>query len=239
MGEAKARRKLPKLKFHRLNWLEKITVGLSLWFLFYPHPYDFLFTILLIIPIVGLILNGLRGRPSIASLVTISKNDGEDDYDIADFIDFATWILLIRVSIDYEFENYYSMILPGIIGCILVFIVLIATHKIMDSSGKSLVWSYISVILCLFVYSFSATYGMNCVYDNSEPEIFSVSVVDKHISSSRRSNTYYLKVTPWGSHRETENIRVARSQYEQTKIGSFVQVDLKKGLFNIPWYYVV
>lgn len=105
---------ISKLTFHKLDWLEYITIGIGLWFLLYPKPYDILFTVLLCMPILGLILNGITGRPSIVSLVEISKdNNGNDKYDVADFIDFAAWIILLRVLLDYEFESFYSIIIPG------------------------------------------------------------------------------------------------------------------------------
>lgn len=72
----------------------------------FPKTLHLAFTVLMIIPIVGLILNGLRGRPSIASLVEITVDDGKDKYDVADFIDFAAIAILIRVLMDFEFESF-------------------------------------------------------------------------------------------------------------------------------------
>ncbi|MBL7937386.1 MAG: hypothetical protein JNM51_16390, partial [Bacteroidia bacterium] len=50
--------------------------------------------------------------------------------------------------------------------------------------------------------------------------------------------TYYLKVTPWGHHYDKESITVSSEQYNNSSIGSSVKIDLKEGLFNIPWYYI-
>lgn len=104
---------LSKLTLHRLDWLEWITIGIGLWFLIVAEPYGLLLGILLIIPILGLILNGLH-KPSMASLVEIDLDkNGDKKYDVADFIDFAAWIILIRALIDFEFESFYSLIIPG------------------------------------------------------------------------------------------------------------------------------
>lgn len=114
-----------KLTFHKLDWLEWLTIGLAIWFLIYPEPYDFLLCILLLIPVLGLILNGLS-RPSMATLVQISEDKpGEDKYDVADFIDVAAWVILLRVLLDYEFESFYSMIIPGTIACFIVLVILL------------------------------------------------------------------------------------------------------------------
>lgn len=228
-----------KLTFHKLNWLEYITTGLGLWFLFYPKPYDILFGVLLCMPIIGLLINGFSGRPSIATLVDISKDDdGNDKYDVADFIDFAAWIIFIRVLIDYEFESFFSIIIPGTIAFFMMMIFLLVTHKLIDKTSKSKTWIYLSLIFNIFLYSYAGTYGANCVYDYSKPTVYNAKVINKSISKGRRHTAYYVKVTPWGNHYDTEEISVAKSQYDEIQIGQTIKIDLKKGLFNIPWYYI-
>ncbi len=230
---------LSKLTFHKLDWLEKITLVLGIWFWFFPKPYIILFTILLLIPILGLILNGLNGKPSIASLVEITQNeDGKDKYDVADFIDFAAIIIFVRVLIDYEFEDFYSLIIPGTIAFIIMLAILVSTHKIIVENGKNKFWIYSSLLFNIFIYSYSATYGINCTYDSSKPKVFDAEVIDKHISKSRKHTTYYIRVTPWGHHYDAEDISVSSNQYNELEIGESIKIDLKEGLLNIPWYYV-
>ena len=238
--EKRSKVTLSKLTFHKLDWLEYITMGLGFWFLFYPKPYDILFTALLCMPLLGLLLNGLTGRPSISSLIEISKDDdGSDKYDVADFIDFAAWIILLRVLLDYEFESFYSMIIPGTIAFAIMLIILFATHKLIDNTIKSKNWIYLSLIFNVCLYSFAGTYGANCVYDKSEPTVYNAGVVDKRIStSSKGRKTYYIEVTPWGHHYDREEISVSSIQYDEIQIGQTVKIDLKEGLFNIPWYYI-
>ena len=67
--------------------------------------------------------------------------------------------------------------------------------------------------------------------------VYNTEVVDKSASGTKRT-TYHLKVAPWGNHTENENITVTQSQYNSTEIGQTVKVDYKKGLLNIPWYYI-
>ena len=231
---------LSKLTFHKLDWLEYITLVLGFWFLFYPKPYEMLFTALLCMPIIGLILNGLTGRPSISSLVEISKDDdGDDKYDVADFIQFAAWMILVRVLLDYEFESFYSIIIPGTIAFAIMLIMLFATHKLIAKTTKSKTWIYLSLIFNVFIYSYAGTYGANCVYDKSEPTVYDAEVFDKRVyRSSKGGRTYYLKVTPWGHHHDMEEISVPSSQYDEIQIGQTIKIDLKEGLFNIQWYYV-
>lgn len=228
---------LPTVALHKLDWLEWLSIGLCIWFWFYPHPYKYLFAVVLCLLIIGLILNGLS-RPSLASLVSISNQKGEDKYDLADFIEFPGLIIFIRVLIDYEFESFYSILKVGTVGFIILLLLLMATHKLVDSSNKNKSLIYLTVIGNIAIYSYAATYGVNCVLDNSEPKVYQAKVIDKSISRGRRHTTYYLRVEPWGHHRDAENISVAPSQYRETEIGQTVSIDYKEGLLNIPWYYV-
>jgi hypothetical protein len=239
-GSKRSKVSLSKLTFHKLDWLENITIVIGLWFLFFPRPYVVLFIVLLAMPWIGLFLNGLNGRPSIASLVEVTKDDkGEDKYDVADFIDFAAWMLVARILIDYEFENFYSLIIPGSIAFAIMLVLLFATHKLIEQTTKSKAWIYLSLIFNVLLYSFGATYGINCVFDKSEPKVYDAEVVDKKIErGSKGRRWYYIKVTPWGHRYDKEDISVSSQKYDQIQIGQKVKIDLKEGVFNIPWFYV-
>lgn len=227
-----------KLTLHKLDWLEWVTIGLAVWFFIYPEPYQLLLGVLLAIPIIGLLLNGLH-KPSMATLVEISVDkEGEDKYDVADFIDIAAWIILIRVLIDFEFESIYSMIIPGTIACIIILAMLFITHKVLENTTRNKWWIYTSLIFNVGLYSYAGTYAANCAYDYSEPTYFQTEVLSKRISKGRRSTSYYIEVAPWGHHYDKEEISVPRVQYQELEVGNSVHIHLKKGLFNIPWYYI-
>jgi len=228
-----------KLTLHKLDWLEWITIGLAIWFVFYPKPYEILLGILLIIPIFGLILNGLH-KPSMATLVEISADkEGNDKYDVADFIDIAAYAILVRAFIDYEFESFYSLIIPGTISLTIILIILFVTHKLIEKSTRNKWWIYSSLIFNVSLYSFSGTYAANCTYDYSKPKVFETKILDKRIQKGRKGRkTYYIKVAPWGHHYDNEEISVGSTRYEEMYVGENIKIDLKKGLFNIPWFYI-
>ena len=228
------------LTFHKLDWLEIISIIIGLWFLFYPEPYIPLFTVLLILPLLGLILNSNNRNASICSLVEIkTKSDGSVKYDVADFIVFPAIIILFRVILDFECESFYSLIIPISISFILMLLILFITHKAIIESKKNKLWVYSALFSNLFLYSSAATYGMNCIYDTSKPKVYHAEVIDKSISTgSKGGKTYYIRVTPWGHHYDTERISVSKFKYDELESGMKVNIDLKKGLFNIPWYYV-
>ena len=228
----------PHLTFHKLDWLEYRAIGIGLWFIIYPKPYIFLFSVLLVMPVMGLVLNGFQ-KPSIASLVEITKDKGGDnDYDVADFIDLPAWIIGVRILMDFEFESYFSVLIPGTIAFIIMLVILFSTHKLIQQSPKNKFWIYSSLIFNIWLYSFAATYGVNCVYDRSDPEVYDAEVVSKHINRGRKHTSYYVRVTPWGHHYDAEDIKVSKEQYHELEQGDAIKIDLKKGLFNIPWYYI-
>lgn len=222
---------------HKLSWLELVAIGFCLWFLFYPHPYEILLGILLLIPLIGILINGIE-KLSLVSLVEITKDErGYKKYDVLDFIDITAWAILIRVLLDYEFESFYSMIIPGTIAFIIVLIILFSTHKLITKSTKNKWWIYSSIIFNVCIYSYAGTYAANCAFDYSKPQKYLVKVVGKRIVEGRRSDSYYIKITPWGNHNE-EEIRVPKQDFDKLYNDQEINIDLKKGLFNIPWYYV-
>ena len=227
-----------KLTFHKLDWLEKIALVLGIWFLVYPRPYEILLGILLVLPIAGILLNG-RKKPSICTLIEISKKDKKNKYDVADFIDFPALIIMIRVLLDYQFDSIKSMILPGTLAAIIILSILFLTHKKILKSKKNKWWIYTSIIFNVTLYSFAGTYAANCTYDYSKPSVYESKVLNKKTKRGRKGRRRYLvTVAPWGHHFDKESISITKSQYDELAIGETIKIDLKPGLFGIPWYYI-
>ncbi len=225
------------ITFHKLDWLEWVAIFLCAWLILYPRPYKLVFTLVLILPIIGLILNGLK-RPSFASLISINHDSKNNKYDVADFIDFPAVALLLRLLIDFEVDNYSYLFWFCLITIIPIMVLLFATHKLVESDNLNKGIIYWSIIGNVALYTYGATYGINCVYDNSKPIVYEAKVVSKRISHSRRHTSYYIKVEPWGHHYDREEISVSSGQYSRIDSGQTVSIDYKEGVFNIPWYYI-
>lgn len=162
-------------------------------------------------------------------MVSISKQSGEAKYDLADFIEFSGLIILIRVLIDFEFESFYSIVKVGTVGFLILLLLLGATHKLVDKSNKNKWLIYLTVFGNISIYSYAATYGVNCVYDNSEPKIYQAKVIGKSISRGRRHTTYYLKVEPWGSHHDAEIFQLPVVNMQTQKLDKQFLLTTKKG----------
>jgi hypothetical protein len=224
------------IKLPYLGYLEVIALVFSFWFLVYPHPYDFLFTVLVIIPPLGLFINGLQ-RPSLATLISITKEDGELKYDVIDFIDLPALVLFLRVLLDFEYESFSSILIVGSVTFVITMIILFSTHKLIEEKIKDKWYVYVSIIFNIALYSYAGTYGINCIYDNSEAVVYETRIISKRIGGGK-SKARYIKVQPWGSHREEEEITVSSKEYEKMQTGELIKIDVHKGLFGIPWYYV-
>lgn len=224
-----------KLKFHKLYWYEYLTIALFFWFIIYPRPYEILFSILLAIPIIGLLINkGLNGKPSISTLGEITY---DNDYDVAAFINLPGLAITIRVLLDFHFLSYNSLLIPGLIAFLILLIILFTTHKLIKKAAINKAWIYTSILTNLLVYSYAGILGSNCVYDFSEPKVYHTKVLGKRISNGKRTS-YYLTVLAWGNQNENPEISVSKSKYDNTQNDHIIYINQKKGLLNIPWYYV-
>lgn len=233
--------KLSNLTLHKLDWLEWLTIVLSIWFVVYPqYFYMLLLTILLIIPIFGIMLNGLD-KPSLASLVDIKLDSKKQiEYDVADFINVAAWAILIRILWDYKFYNFYSWIVPGIIGSVFTLGILFSTHRLITANYQNKIWIYVSIIFNIILYSFAGVYAINCAFDNSTPENYSTTVVDKLITHSkgrrgRITTNYILTIEPWGRYESQQTVHTTNDYYDSVSKGEEINITLNKGLLGIPF----
>jgi hypothetical protein len=96
-------------------------------------------------------------------------------------------------------------------------------------------WYLIGVML--WPYGFGAALGLNALGDYSVAQIYPVTVLSKHVSTSS-STTYSLRVTPWGPLTYGDAASVSRAVYRSVTPGETVCVYLKHGAFHVPWYRV-
>ena len=233
--------KLSNLTLHKLDWLEWLTIVLAIWFVIYPQfLYLFLLTILLIIPIFGIILNGLD-KPSLASLVDIKLDSKKQiEYDVADFINVAAWAILIRILWDYKFYDFYRWIIPGIIGSVFTLGILFSTHRLITANYQNKIWIYVSIIFNIILYSFAGVYAINCAFDNFTPEKYSTTVVDKLITHSKGrrggiTTNYILTIEPWGRYESQQTVHTTNEYYYSVSKGEEINITLNKGLLGIPF----
>lgn len=83
--------------------------------------------------------------------------------------------------------------------------------------------------------SFVELRDLNMEWDQQPPVRYEVSTVDKRVSRSRRSRSYYITIRGWPTMNETKEIRVPSSLYHRTEPGKNLDLWQKPGFLKVPW----
>ena len=186
--------------------------------------------LLMAYPLVGLVLMALS--QGLIRLVT-KKSSAYKPALIG--ILAPSFMLIVQVISKTEMVSYDKLWVPALAVAFVMFIALYFTG--IRRSPQAVAASLIVAVVVSALYGFGTILQINCVFDESSPEIYKTIVVDEYISHGK-STSYNLKLGAWGPVRKSVNVTVSRSFYHQTPVGASVQVYLKKGTLNIPWYYV-
>ena len=101
-------------------------------------------------------------------------------------------------------------------------------------SKKSIIFTF---LLSVLVFTFGVICAVNTDFDFSEPQEYRVKILDKW-SSSGRSRSYYVDVTPWGGRGEEETIEISYPEYRDAEIGETAYIYEKEGFLKMEWYYI-
>ncbi len=227
---------------YNIKRTKRLTKGLNysswifgIWYFIFPQPYELLTIINLALPIIGLVtLIRLSG------LIRVIKIDNSPYPSLTTTLSIPPLILMVRALIDYELFNYSSLWIPAIL--------LTATFSYLIRYGaKSELtfnkpWEYAIVypflISTVFIYTIFSLISINCTFDNTTPDIYEAEVLDKRINDGKNSTTYYLKLDKWGPQDEIDEVSVSKRRYLEVSKGDKIDVNLKKGLFDISWIIV-
>ena len=228
--------KSKKFTFYGRDLFEILAIGISIWFLFHPQPYNILFIIVLATPIIGILRNGWR-RPSIASLVKVMYDDeGFDDYDVSDFIDIPAGVLFLRVLLDFRFSNYSDLIMPVLIAFTLILVILFLTHKPIVKSNKNKVIIYGYIFFNILLYSFAGVGGINSLYGNNIEGLYPVEIIEKE---NGKFGLHYFKVSEWRQKGGTPvEVNVDGYMYNRFNQNDTIFIANRVGFLGIAWYTV-
>ncbi len=148
---------------------------------------------------------------------------------------FSSIVVSVLSFIDTKIISFDNLWAPLIMVFIVVFS---ALYYLSIKLAKAPVLHQIAfVIIISGAYAFGGTLLSNSLFDQSKPQIFSTTVTDHHITNGK-STSYHIIIGGWDNRPEGENISVSSSFYYNAQVGSMVKVNLKKGLFNVPWYFI-
>ncbi len=145
--------------------------------------------------------------------------------------------LFLRALLDYDIFDYSNIWTPSvIIGVVMITIVVFGTKEFKFQKAKDY-FSVLSLTIFFFGFGYGSIVTLNCMYDESIPQTFQSQVIEKRISSGKRT-TYYLELSAWGTQTESDDVSVSEELYESLELDDNVNIYLKKGLFEIPWFMI-
>ncbi|GAA4319519.1 hypothetical protein GCM10023149_18260 [Mucilaginibacter gynuensis] len=205
-------------------------IVIALWIGFYTKPYLLAIVIGIVFPLIPLVAiktsNGLIKFDS-------KKNSAHPSLLIAFLA--PTIALVFRCIFDFDILLYQNLLLISGGVFIALIVALLMGAPFFDFKGEKA--GLIVGIILIYVYSFVTTALINTTFDKSAPEYYHAKVLDKSVHRGK-STTYHLQLAPWGPNHESKDETVSQDMYNSVDVDEDVNVELKKGLLDAPWYVV-
>ncbi len=226
----------PKKAKTLASYLDNIGLALALWIFVYPHPYKLVFSIALVFPLTMLYIY-YKYRKQISLEDDSDSKVQTKQPSLLSAMTIPSLGLALRALIDYDLLNFADCLIAWcviflILSMVVIWITSSSTVKIGLFSKDSA-----AVFIFIFSYSYGSMIMVDCLYDNTKPEIYHTRVLDKHKSGGRHTS-YYLTVDVWGNRTASEDVSVTNSLFNDVSPGETIDIYVEKGTLNIPWYYV-
>ena len=192
---------------------------------FYPHPYKFIITLLIIFPLFAILLPLItKGLIRFTTGVI-----GANPLTFPAYLG-ASSALLIRAILDSRLVEFTATIIPFLFVSLIIFALIFIYEK---NYSKKLIDILIIFPFAMF-YGYGLTDQTNYLLDKSEPQLFEAIILEKE------ENKYfsYVKVTEWGPITTENEIKIIKSKFDTIQKGDTITIVVKKGALKIPWYYV-
>jgi hypothetical protein len=182
----------------------------------------------------------LAALPVLAVTIVIASRglfsiDGEDVRNsarpnLAGLFIVSTIALALRAWIDFNVLDWQRALeIAAIAGLAAGLLSLAARSKAKYSAVFLLVFS--------LVWASGVTVFYNSYFDKSVPSLFRTRITGMH-KTSGKSESYYLKLEPWGPRTAAEDVDVDRDFYGTVSAGDTVCVLLFSGALDVRWYVV-
>lgn len=90
--------------------------------------------------------------------------------------------------------------------------------------------------MTLFAYLYSGVLMTNSIVTRQILAQYQPTVEQKYIKSSRRSSTYYLILSAWGTAPDGGVVIVDPRTYHESSVGGRLLISQERGLWGIEWY---
>jgi hypothetical protein len=150
-------------------------------------------------------------------------------------VSFIPFIVGIAFMI-YTSKDHFVTMQPLLIGMILIGFALVALFFNAARAGAR--GALIALVLFVGLFSYGVVAVADTLFDESPEAPFEAKVVGGHVSHGK-SDTYYLRLAPWGPIDREQDVSVSRNTYENSPIGVPVCLVLHSGSLHAPWFRVV
>lgn len=211
------------------NGLTGISVMVCVWGFVYPKPYEVVVISLAALPLVALALKAKAG--SLYQVVGW-RNDARANLAIT-FIG-PTLALLVRAFQDIRVLDWTTALMAAAALGVAITVVIAASEKKLRHRGAEL----LAMLVLSGIYGYGVVAEGNMLLDESEPQIFEVTVLGKRVSKGK-STHYHLRLAPWGPRGEEDDITVSRTLYASAETGKPMCILLRAGALKIRWFAVM
>ncbi|MES2112681.1 MAG: hypothetical protein V4577_28260 [Bacteroidota bacterium] len=128
---------------------------------------------------------------------------------------------------------YHNAFIPA-----LAFALIMVTLLIVTGINPNLpkVSQYVIMTIFCSMYAFGSVLQINCAFDHSSPAQIQTVVYDKYTTYSKGKH-YNLKLAITAERAaDSLNTEVSAERYYKYNPGDTMQIYMRKGLLNIPWY---
>jgi len=144
-----------------------------------------------------------------------------------------------RSVIDYGVLEYKNVWIPSFIIAILILTIYYFNHFVALISKKEHLIFNVFIIVLIEVFSFFSVIIINCMYDQSMPQIYETPIVRKHEQRVKGGTSYYLIIEDWNNTFREMELKVDYKKYYSSYVGEKLKIEQKKGMLDIPWYHFI
>lgn len=214
--------------------LNGLGIIVALWVFFFPRPYQYAIITCVSLPLITLlVIKYWKG------LIRLDTEKGSAYPSAPVPIMLPGLILSLRAMLDFSIDDYSKLYVPVVVIAVIFTAVLamIINKEKPNTKAKYFV-TILSFLMLAFAYGYGAVVTSNCVFDESSPQKFSTTIVNKKKTESRKFDSYDLYLSPWGIKTEVQKVSIDEDLYNQLQDGDEVSVYIFKGKFEIPWVVV-
>lgn len=211
-----------------ISWISAI----SLWFL--PYFYNIQVILCAALPIIGFaVYKHFKG------IIRIDDKPNSAHPNLLSTFFIPSCVLMLRALMDFnvfEYENLWKPV--TVIFASLAFLLIKDPNARYNFSKAATYFTILGMLLFGGMYAYGFIITSNSIFDPSQPEYYKAKILDKRISSGKH-RTCYLKLSDWGPQKETEEVAVDHSLYNEKEVGDSALIYYNQGFYRIPYYLVV